>query len=181
MPSCRSNLWNLSPVQTVGLVTNSSAWKRKRRGLIGKLYAEAAARHSLDVKAISSSNTSSLVAREGKQKGRARDSWVRTEPLSRGKTFLSHPRSKATKVRSMPRKRPKLVALVRRIAVVRRIIDQQQALLERLRLGGQPTVEAEGMLRTYANSLTHLLDHERRMREDAQAKRVKRKRSRQVS
>jgi hypothetical protein len=66
----------------------------------------------------------------------------------------------------MPRKRPKLVALVKRIATVRRIIDQQQALLERLRISGQPTVEAEGMLRTYANSLTHLLDHERRMREE---------------
>jgi hypothetical protein len=127
----------------VGLVTNSSAWKQNRRGLTGKLYAEAAARHSLDVKAISSSNTSSSVAREGKQKGRAGDSWVRPEPRSRGKTFLGHPRSKATKARSMPRKRPKLVALVKRIAVVRRIIDQQEALLERLRIRGHSTVEAE--------------------------------------
>ena len=72
-------------------------------GLTGKgLYAKAAARHSLDVKAISSSNISSSVAREGKQKGRAGDSWVRPEPRSRGKTFLGHPRSKATEARSMP-------------------------------------------------------------------------------
>ena len=70
----------------------------------------------------------------------------------------------------MPSKKPKLVALAKRIAVVRRIIDQQQALLERLRISGQSTVEAEAMLATYVSSLTHLLDHERRMREDAQAK-----------
>ncbi len=70
----------------------------------------------------------------------------------------------------MPSKRPKLVALAKRIAVVRRIIDQQRALLERLRISGQSTVEAEATLATYASSLTHLLYHERRMREDAQAK-----------
>lgn len=165
----------------MGLVTNSSAWKRNRRGLTGKLYAEAAARHSLDVKAISSSNTSSSVAQEGKQKGRARDGWVRPEPRSRGKTFLGHPRSKATKARSIPSKRPKLVVLAKRIAEVRRIVDQQQALLERLRISGQPTTDAEGVLRTYASSLTHLLDHARRMREDAQAKKGETKRSRQTS
>jgi hypothetical protein len=88
LPSCRSNQWNLSPVQIVGLVTNSFAWKRNRRGLTGKLFAEAAVRHWLDVRAISSSNTSSSAAREGKQNGRAEDSWVRPEPRSRGKTFL---------------------------------------------------------------------------------------------
>jgi hypothetical protein len=70
----------------------------------------------------------------------------------------------------MPKKRPKLVALVKRIGVIRRIINEQQALLERLRITGQPTSEAEGVLRTYVSSLTHLLDHERRMREDAKAK-----------
>jgi hypothetical protein len=38
----------------------------------------------------------------------------------------------------MPKKRPKLVVLDKRVAEVRRIIDQQQALLERLRITGQP-------------------------------------------
>jgi hypothetical protein len=73
------------------------------------------------------------------------------------------------------KKKPKLVALAKRIAEVRRIVDQQQALLERLRLTGQPTFEAEGILATYASCLTHLLDHERRMREGAQAKKGERK------
>ena len=70
----------------------------------------------------------------------------------------------------MPKKRPKLVVLDKRVAEVRRIIDQQQALLERLRITGQPTTDAEGLLRTYVSSLAHLLDHARRMRHDAQAK-----------
>jgi len=78
----------------------------------------------------------------------------------------------------MPKKRPKLVALVKRIAAVRRIVDQQQALLERLRITGQPTTEAEGALRTYVSSLTYLMDHERRMREDAQAKKGETKKTR---
>jgi hypothetical protein len=70
----------------------------------------------------------------------------------------------------MPKKRPKLVVLDKRVIEVRRIIDRQRALLERLRITGQPTTDAEGLLRTYVSSLTHLLDHARRMRQDAQAK-----------
>lgn len=70
----------------------------------------------------------------------------------------------------MPKKTPKLVALTDHIAVARRIIDEQQALLEKLRSSGQPTREAEAVLRTYASSLKHLLAHERKMKEDAKAK-----------
>ena len=77
----------------------------------------------------------------------------------------------------MREKKPKLVVLVKRAAEVRRIIRQRQALLERLRITGQPTTDAEGVLRTYVSSLTHLLDHTRRMREDAQAKKGEREKT----
>jgi hypothetical protein len=70
----------------------------------------------------------------------------------------------------MPKQTPKLADLAERIAVARRIVAEQQALLEKLRRSGLPTAEAEGALRTYASSLVHLLTRERRMREDAEAK-----------
>ena len=60
----------------------------------------------------------------------------------------------------MPRKnakKTKLALLSDQIAEARRIIDAQQALLEKLRVAGAPTHEAEGALRTYASSLMHLL------------------------
>jgi hypothetical protein len=41
-------------------------------------------------------------------------------------------------MRDMPRKKPKLRVLSDRIADARRIIDTQQALLEKLRVSGQP-------------------------------------------
>jgi hypothetical protein len=75
----------------------------------------------------------------------------------------------------MPKIGKKLAALLERIAVARRIIADQQALLEKLRVDGQPTREAEGALRTYASSLMHLLAHERKMREEAKAKKGKTK------
>jgi hypothetical protein len=71
----------------------------------------------------------------------------------------------------MPRKWPpktKLGLLADRIEEARRIIDAQQTLLEKLRVAGAPTREAEGALRTYASSLMHLLAHERK--EEAEAK-----------
>jgi hypothetical protein len=71
----------------------------------------------------------------------------------------------------MPKKGPKLVALSEHIAVARRIIEEQQALLQKLRVDGQPTREAEGALRTYVSSLMHLLAHERKIKEEAKAKR----------
>jgi hypothetical protein len=73
----------------------------------------------------------------------------------------------------MPRKRAKkskLALLSDQIAEARRIIDAQQALLEKLRVAGDPTQEAEGTLRTYASSLMHLLAHEQKLKEEASAK-----------
>jgi hypothetical protein len=72
----------------------------------------------------------------------------------------------------MPRKKKpaKLDVLRSRIADARRIIDGQQALLEKLRKHGEPTDEAEAALRTYASALMHLLAHEKRLTLEAQAK-----------
>jgi hypothetical protein len=73
----------------------------------------------------------------------------------------------------MPRKRTtktKLGLLSDQIAEARRIIDAQQALLEKLRVAGAPTQEAEGALRTYASSLMHLLAHEDKLKEETEAK-----------
>jgi hypothetical protein len=72
----------------------------------------------------------------------------------------------------MPRKRShktKLGLVADRIAEARRIIDAQQILLEKLRVAGAPTHEAEAALRTYASSLLHLLAHERKLKEGAEA------------
>jgi hypothetical protein len=73
----------------------------------------------------------------------------------------------------MPRKKPekpKLAVLADRIATARRIIQAQQALLGRLRAGGEPTFEAEVALRTYASCLAHLLAHADKLKEEALAK-----------
>jgi hypothetical protein len=73
----------------------------------------------------------------------------------------------------MPRKRArktKLALLSDQIAGARRIIDAQQALLEKLRIAGAPAHEAEGALRVYASSLMHLLAHEGKLKAEAEAK-----------
>ena len=73
----------------------------------------------------------------------------------------------------MPRKRAKKTKLglvAEHIAEARRIIDAQQTLLEKLRVAGAPTREAEGALRTYASSLMHLLAHDRKLKEETEAK-----------
>ena len=73
----------------------------------------------------------------------------------------------------MPRKRSnktKLALLSDQIAEARRIIDAQQALLEKLRIAGVSTHEAEGALRTYTSSLMHLLAHEQKLKAEALAK-----------
>jgi hypothetical protein len=73
----------------------------------------------------------------------------------------------------MPRKRAKktkLAPLSDQIAEARRIIDTQQALLEKLRIVGAPTHEAEGALRTYASSLMHLSAYESKLKAEAEAK-----------
>ena len=69
----------------------------------------------------------------------------------------------------MPRKKKptRLDMLRTRIADARRIIDAQQALLEKLRKNGEPTDEVEAPLRTYVSALMHLLAHEEKL---AQAK-----------
>ena len=78
----------------------------------------------------------------------------------------------------MPRKttkKSKLALLSDYIAEARRIIDAQQTLLEKLRVAGAPTREAEGALRTYASSLMHLLAREQKLKEEALAKKGERK------
>ena len=67
-------------------------------------------------------------------------------------------------------KEAKLAALAEQIATARSIVAAQQELLEKLRLSGQPTLEAEAVLRTYASSLTHLLAHAEKMRKETLAK-----------
>ena len=71
----------------------------------------------------------------------------------------------------MPKKRPKLALLAEQIAVARRIIGDQQALLGKLRVSGEPTREAEGALRTYISSLMHLIAYQERLRLESEAKR----------
>ena len=71
----------------------------------------------------------------------------------------------------MPRaSKAKLALLSDQIAEARRIIDSQQELLEKLRIAGAPTREAEGALQTYASPLVHLLAHEVKLKAEAQAK-----------
>ena len=78
---------------------------------------------------------------------------------------------KACRADVMPRKSPKLKVLGTRIADAQHIIDAQQALLEKLRINGEPTHEAEGALRTYVSALMHLRAHEKRLKLEAKAKR----------
>ena len=75
----------------------------------------------------------------------------------------------------MPRKKPKLALLADQIATARRIVESQQALLERLRVSGQPTYEAEAALRAYVSSLVHLLAHADKLRDEALAKKAETK------
>jgi hypothetical protein len=69
-----------------------------------------------------------------------------------------------------PKKAPKLVMLVERVADARRIVDAQHALLVELRNNGEPAREAEGTLQTYVNLLLHLVAHEKKMTAEAKAK-----------
>ena len=67
------------------------------------------------------------------------------------------------------RKKSQIALLSDQVAEARRIIDAQQVLLEKLRVEGAPTHEAEGALRIYASSLMHLLAHEQKLKEEARA------------
>jgi hypothetical protein len=71
----------------------------------------------------------------------------------------------------MPRRTPKLAS---RIAHARHLIEQQQALLARRRINGQPTREVE------AASLEHLLAHNEKMKRDAEAKKEERLKKRKM-
>ena len=75
----------------------------------------------------------------------------------------------------MPRKKLKLALLADQIVTARRIVEAQQALLERLRVNGQPIYEAEAALRTYVSSLKHLLAHADKLRDEALAKKAETK------
>jgi hypothetical protein len=77
----------------------------------------------------------------------------------------------------MPKNKPKLAVLADRIATVRRIIDVQLTLLEKLRMDGEPSEEAEAALRTYTSSLAHLIAHADQLREEARAKKGETKKS----
>ena len=70
----------------------------------------------------------------------------------------------------MPRKRPKLVKVAEQLRNARRIVAEQMAVVATARANGEPTLEAEGTLRTYLSGLAHFEAHERKMREEAKAK-----------
>jgi hypothetical protein len=70
----------------------------------------------------------------------------------------------------MPRKRPKQVLAAQRVAEARRIVVEQQALIERLKAEGRPTLEAERSLQSYESALKHLEAHERSLRESRKPK-----------
>jgi hypothetical protein len=76
----------------------------------------------------------------------------------------------------MPKQKSKLTVLSEHIAHARHIIHEQQVLLEKLRVAQAPTREAEAALRTYASSLMHLLAHQRKLKEEAEAKKGETKR-----
>ena len=66
----------------------------------------------------------------------------------------------------MPRRHPILIVASARLAQARQIVGGQRELIAKLRLDGQPTVEAEKTLQTYESSLRHLEEHERKLREE---------------
>ena len=74
----------------------------------------------------------------------------------------------------MPRKTPKLAVLADRIADARRIIDAQQAPLEKLQINGL-TQEADWALRTYVSCLLHLLAHQEKLRREIKTKKQDKK------
>ena len=71
----------------------------------------------------------------------------------------------------MPRRDPKLIVATIRAAEARRIVTGQRLLIETLKASGRPTKEAEVALRSYISALEVLEQHERKLREERQAKR----------
>ena len=72
----------------------------------------------------------------------------------------------------------KLVEVRTRVAEARHIVDVQLGLVERFRATGEPTLEAEDALNTYASGLKHLEAYELKLREDAKAKKGETKKKR---
>lgn len=65
----------------------------------------------------------------------------------------------------MPKKqRPEPIQLEARIALVRLIVADQQALIARLLATEESALDAERTLQTYLSSLKHLEDHAQRFR-----------------
>ncbi len=70
----------------------------------------------------------------------------------------------------MPRKKPKLIVAAHRAAEARRIVADLRELIVTLKASGQPALNAERSLQSYASALKHLEDHERRVRKEDKAK-----------
>ena len=66
----------------------------------------------------------------------------------------------------MQRQNPKLVMAEHRLAEAGRIVARQRALVEKLKESKLPTLDAERSLQMYISSLTHLLAHERKLKEN---------------
>jgi len=73
---------------------------------------------------------------------------------------------------AMPRKNPKLILAASRTAEARRIIAAQHELIAKLTALGQPTLDAERSLQTYASSFKLLEDREHKIRETLKSKRL---------
>ena len=99
--------------------------------------------------------------------GTRKRSWIIASRAERApSTLVAAPASRYPHAAaSEPTKKSKLAVLAERIAIARRIMEEQRALLDTLRSGGYPAIEAEAALRTYASSLTHLVARARTMRE----------------
>jgi hypothetical protein len=70
----------------------------------------------------------------------------------------------------MPRKNDKLLSELRqKIEVARRIVADQQAIVDRLIENKKPCVEAKGILRTYLSSLDQLKTYQKQVRKDKKA------------
>jgi hypothetical protein len=70
----------------------------------------------------------------------------------------------------MPRKHAKLALPEYRVAEARRIIASQRDLITNLGALGRPTLDAERLLQSYLSALENLEGHERKIREEREAK-----------
>ena len=102
--------------------------------------------------------------------GTRKRSWIIASRAERApSTLVAAPASRYPHAAASEPTKSKLAVLAERIAIARRIMEEQRALLDTLRSGGYPAIEAEAALRTYASSLTHLVARARTMREETLA------------